>query len=255
MDLKNKIRFGRLTFGSWITLREPAIAEILAKAGFDWLVIDMEHSSITLDIAQDLVRVIELAGVAPLVRVGCNDVVLIKRVMDLGAYGVIVPMVNNRDDAEKAISAVYYPPKGIRGVGLTRAQGYGLKFEEYRDWISRESPIIIVQVEHIKAIENLEEILSVKGVDASIIGPYDLSGSLGFPGDFNRREVIEALNRYEKICKKLKKPMGLHVVFPDPKKVLYYVNKGYSLIAIGLDTVYLGLKCSEVLSEVKGWKG
>ena len=210
----------------------------------------MEHSAITLDVAQDLIRTIELCGVAPLVRVGANDPIMIKRVMDAGAHGIIVPMVNSKKEAERAVSSVYYPPKGKRGVGLTRAQGYGLDFKRYKEWLAT-GPIIAVQIEHIDAIENLEEILSVDGVDASIIGPYDLSGSMGFPGEFERKEVAEALSRYEKVSKKMGKPMGYHVINPDAKEVQGYLDKGYTFVAVSLDTLFLGVKCADIMRELR----
>ena len=131
--LKKKFEKKSISIGSWITLAHPAIAEIMAKSGFDWLTIDMEHSAITLSEAQNLIQVIELCQVTPLVRVSENDPTLIKRVMDAGAHGVIVPMVNTVAEAEAAVSAVKYPPVGIRGVGLARAQGYGLEFKKYKD--------------------------------------------------------------------------------------------------------------------------
>ena len=149
MNLKKRLMNRELTIGSWITIGNTVVAEIMARAGYDWLTLDMEHSAITIDIAQDLIRVIELCGVAPLVRVGNNDSTIIKRVMDAGAHGVIVPMVNSRDDAEKAVASVQYPPKGFRGVGLARAQKYGTDFEGYKKWNEKES-IVIVQIEHIK---------------------------------------------------------------------------------------------------------
>src|SRR3990172_12592200 len=123
VNLKEKLKQNKLTIGSWITIGNSSIAEIMAKAGFDWLTVDMEHSAITLHQAQQLIQIIELSGVVPLVRVGENSPNLIKRVMDAGAYGVIVPMVNSKEDAEKAVNAVKYPPVGNRGVGLARAQG------------------------------------------------------------------------------------------------------------------------------------
>ena len=198
MNLKEKLRNRELTIGSWITIGSTVVAEIMAKAGYDWLTIDMEHSAITIDIAQELIRVIELCGVTPLVRVGNNDANLIKRVMDAGAHGVIVPMVNSREDAENAVRSVKYPPRGFRGVGLARAQKYGADFEGYKQWNDKNS-IVIVQIEHILAVENLEEILSVPEVDGFIIGPYDLSGSLGVPGEFDNPEVLDALKRVKQI--------------------------------------------------------
>ena len=181
MTLKDLLKGRGVTLGSWITLGHPAIGEILAGCGFDWLTIDMEHSAITLAECQELVRVIELAGCAPLARVGENDPNLLKRVMDAGAHGVIVPQVNSREEALRAVASVRYPPEGTRGVGLARAQGYGLNFDTYREW-NREESVVIVQVEHIEAVKHLGEILSVPGVDGFIVGPYDLSASLGHPG-------------------------------------------------------------------------
>ncbi|MFC1571743.1 HpcH/HpaI aldolase/citrate lyase family protein [Candidatus Margulisiibacteriota bacterium] len=249
-DLKNRLKNNQLSVGSWITLGHPSVAEIMAQADFDWLTIDLEHSAITLDQAQSLIQVIDLSGCTPLVRVGENDPNLIKRVMDAGACGVIIPMVNSKEEAEKAVKAVKYPPIGTRGVGLARAQGYGFKFDQYKDWVNKES-LVIVQIEHIKAIENLEEILNVPGVDGSIIGPYDLSGSMGYPGEFERPEVQEALKRYEDICSKMNKPKGIHVVQPDAAKANRYIKSGYSLLAFGVDMLFLGQKCRNELKKVR----
>jgi len=132
--LKDKLKKKELTLGSWITIGDQIVAEIMANSGFDWLTIDMEHSAITLDIAQDLIRTIKLSKCVPLVRVGENNPLIIKRVLDAGAYGVIVPMVNSREDAEKAVNSVKYPPKGFRGVGLARAQNYGFSFDTVNEF-------------------------------------------------------------------------------------------------------------------------
>jgi 2-dehydro-3-deoxyglucarate aldolase len=221
----------------------------MAKAGFDWLTVDMEHSAITLDQAQQLIQIIDLNGVVPLVRVGENNSTLIKRVMDAGAHGIIVPMVNTKEDASNAVSAVKYPPVGTRGVGLARAQGYGLEFEKYKEWLNRES-IVIVQIEHIEAINNLEEILSVEGVDGTIIGPYDLSGSLGLPGEFELPDVQKALVRYENVCQEMGKSMGFHIVQPDSEATNRYREKGYTFLAVGVDMLYLGKGCGEVIGKI-----
>ena len=247
--LKSKLRSGEMTIGSWITLGHPAIAEIMADAGFEWLVIDMEHSSITIRDVEDLVRVISLKGIPALVRVGENNPNLIKRVMDTGADGVIVAMVNSKEEAERAVSAVKYPPIGTRGVGLARAQKYGFGFEGYKKWVEEES-IIIVQVEHRDGIENIEDIFRVDGVDGFIIGPYDLSGSYGQPGNFKHPKMINALNEVMKISKKMKKSAGFHVVKPDVDDFEKKVNEGYSFIAFGFDALFLGLSCRESLKKV-----
>lgn len=246
-SLVNRIRNCELTIGSWITMGNTSVAEIMSQAGFDWLTVDMEHSAITLHQAQQLIQVIELAGPVPLVRVGENSPSLIKRVMDAGAHGVIVPMVNSKEDSEAAVAAVKYPPVGKRGVGLARAQRYGFGFESYKEWETNES-IIIAQIEHIHAIENLEDILITSGITGTIIGPYDLSASMGWPGEFKKKEVMEAIAQYEKTCRKMRKPMGFHVVQPDLESALQYQTNGYSFLAIGLDTLYLGSGCRGIVA-------
>lgn len=248
--LKAKLKKNQLTIGSWITLGHPSVAEIMAKAGFEWLTIDMEHSAITLDLAQQLIQVIEGNNVVPLVRVGENNPNLIKRVMDAGAYGVIVPMVNSKEDAEKAVGAVKYPPVGTRGVGLARAQGYGAGFDEYASTVNSES-VVIIQVEHIDSVKNLESILSVKGIDGCIVGPYDLSGSLGVPGDFDHPDMLEAMKKVEEICKKKRVALGMHVIPPDYKQALEKISRGYTFLALSLDTLFLGNSVREQIKKLK----
>lgn len=250
ISMKKRFQNKDVTIGSWITLGHPSIAEIMARAGFDWLTVDMEHSAITLHEAQQLIQVVELCGVTPLVRVGENNPTLIKRVMDAGAHGVIVPMVNTKDDAEKAVSAVKYPPEGTRGVGLARAQGYGTKFDDYKKWVSSES-IVVVQIEHIKAVENLKSILTVQGVDAFIVGPYDLSGSLGVPGMFEHPSVIEAMEEIQKISSALQINAGYHVVPPKPEIVKEKIDSGYNLIAYSVDFLFIGEMCRGGLSKIR----
>ena len=247
--LKLKLNNRGLSIGSWITIGDSSVTEIMAQAGFEWLTIDMEHSAIDISQAQELIRIVELSGAVPLVRVSNNSPEVIKRVMDAGAHGVIVPMVNSKAEAEQAVKSVKYPTAGIRSVGLARAQKYGFDFNGYKKWLEEES-IVIVQIEHIQAIKELEAILRTPGVDGSIIGPYDLSGSLGCPGEFDRPEVKAELQKYEEVCNSLKKPMGFHIVQPDPELANEYRLKGYTFLAVGLDTLYLGTKCREVLNEI-----
>ena len=251
INLREKLQEDKLTIGSWITLGHTAIAEIMAKAGFDWLTVDMEHSAITLKEAQQLIQVIELSGITPLVRVGENDQNLIKRIMDAGAHGVIVPMVNTEEDAAKAVKAVKYPTLGTRGVGLARAQGYGLEFDSYKGWVN-ENSVVIVQIEHMEAIGNLDGILKTEGVNASIIGPYDLSASIGYPGEFEHPKVKKAIGHYEDVCRRLNKPMGMHIIPPDHNEVAVRIKKGYNFIALSLDTLFLGQKCRDELKMLGG---
>lgn len=250
MTLKEKLKNKELTIGSWITIGNTVVVEIMAQAGYDWLTIDMEHSAITIDIAQDMIRVIELYGVVPLVRVGDNDPTMIKRVMDAGAHGVIVPMVNSKQDAERAVGAVKYPPRGFRGVGLARAQKYGADFKGYKKWNENES-IVIVQIEHIRAVENMEDILKVPGVDGFIIGPYDLSGSLGIPGEFGHQKMLDALERVKKVTEAMDAMSGFHVILPDNEAFKEKVKEGYRFLAYSLDILLLGEQCRNSLKILK----
>jgi len=232
--LKHKLLSGEKTIGSWLTMPSLAISELMAKVGFDWLTIDLEHSSLSIEQAGEMIRIIDLAGVSPLVRLTSNDGNQIKRVMDSGAHGIIVPMVKTKGDAEQAVSSVYYPPKGIRGVGLARAQHYGIGFHEYRDWLE-ENAIIIVQIEHIDAVNNLKDILSVDGVDGYIIGPYDLSASLGVSGEFDHSSMIEAMNEIYRVATTLGKYGGIHIVEPDTDLLKQSVLEGFTFLAYSVD--------------------
>ena len=244
-NLKERMRKGEFTVGSWITLGHTSVAEVMAQAGFDWLVVDMEHSSITLAEAQRLVQVIELSGVTPLIRVNKNDPSLIKQAMDIGAHGVIVPMVNSAQEARDAVAAVNYPPLGKRGVGLARAQKYGFGFEEYKKWLEKES-VVIVQIEHKDAVENFEEIVGVSGVDGFIVGPYDLSGSLGVPGNFKHPLMVKSLSDIRKKTKSTGALAGLHLIKPDLKEFQKKKAEGYKFLAFSLDTLLLGSACRQI---------
>lgn len=248
--LKGFLKLRKTTIGSWITLPHPAIAEIMAGAGFEWLVVDLEHSAITLGEAAELIRVTDLCGVVPLVRVSANDPVQIKRVMDAGAHGVIVPMVNSAGEAEQAVASVRYPPQGRRGVGLSRAQGYGTAFESYWEWVQQES-IVMVQVEHIQAVDNLAAILAVPGVDGFIVGPYDLSCSLGIPGEFEHPRLTEALAEVRRVAAQSTAAAGYHVVPPQPDQVRQRLAEGYSCIAYSVDFLLLGEMCRQGLNTIR----
>lgn len=248
--LRQRVRRGEVTIGSWMSLGSPAIAEIMADAGFEWLVIDLEHSVTTLREAESLIRVIELKGCTPLVRVTSNNSDQIKRVMDAGAHGVIVPMVNTPEDARAAARAVRYPPQGTRGVGLGRAQGYGARFAEYAAQIN-ETAVVIAQIEHVDALRNLEAILTTEGIDGSLIGPYDLSASLGKPGRYDDPDVVDTLQGYEQVSRRLEKPMGYHVIEPDHAGVLDYIRRGYTFLAFSVDFLFLGETCRAQMTQLR----
>lgn len=248
--LKTSLKSNRLTIGSWLTIPHQSVVEIMGIAGFEWLTIDIEHSAIDFQATQNLIGHIQANGMEALVRVSKNDEVIIKRVMDAGANGVIVPMVKNADEAREAVSYVKYPPFGRRGVGLSRAQHYGVNFESYKKWVQEES-VVIAQVEHIESVTNLAEILDVEGIDGIIVGPYDLSASMGKPGMFDDDDVIEVLERIDKITLSKNKPLGFHVISSDHKKILEKINKNYSFLAFSLDFFFLGDKARSEMNLLK----
>lgn len=248
--LKEKLKKRELTIGSWLTIDNEMTTEIMAKSGYDWLTIDMEHSPIELGMAQKMIRIIDLCNCSPLVRVGCNDPNLIKRVMDAGAVGVIVPMVNTKKDAEQAVNSVKYPPVGFRGVGLARAQKYGLDFAGYKKWCD-ENSVTIVQIEHIDAVNNLRDILSTEGVDGFIVGPYDLSASLGFPGEFEHPLVKEALAEVKKVSAELNALSGFHVIPPCVDAFNEKVQEGYKFVAHSLDSLILAQNVKNLMGQIK----
>lgn len=250
MNLKQKLSKNELTLGSWITIGNSSVVEIMATAGFDWLCIDMEHTSIDLATAKMLITTIHANDMKALVRVSKNEEVAIKKVMDMGADGVIVPMVKSKEDAQMAVEFVQYPPIGKRGVGLYKAQNYGIGFDKYKKWVEDEA-VIIAQIEHIEAVENIDEILQTEGIDGTIVGPYDLSGSMGYPGEYHRTDVVEAIKIVENACKKHNKPYGFHVIESDPHKLQERIAEGCTFLAYSLDFFFLGNSARAGMKVVK----
>jgi len=238
MSLKQKLQNNELTLGSWIMMGHPMSVEVMALAGFEWLVIDIEHTPISLESVQVLISTIQANGIKALVRVSKNEEVVIKRVLDMGADGIIVPMVCSKEDALKAVEYAKYPPVGKRGVGLYRASGYGTAFEEYKKWVDEEL-VIIAQIEHIDAVKNIDEILEVEEIDGTIIGPYDLSGSMGYPGELEREDVKSAIQTVLARCKQNNIPSGFHVVDTNPQKLQEKIEQGCTFVAYGIDYFFM----------------
>lgn len=248
--MNNISKVSKIQLGSWISIGHPIIAEVMSDAGFDWLCIDMEHSVIDYFEAQQLIMAIQSKGIKAFVRVGENNSRIIKRILDAGADGIIIPSVNSAEDAIKAVKSVKYPPYGNRGVGLARAQSYGFGFDSYLNKTSKDIKLI-VQIEHINAINELDAIIQTDGIDGTFIGPYDLSGSMGKPGKYDDEEVKDALCLYETIASKYDKLIGFHVVPPDYKLVVDKIKKGYNFIAFSFDAYFLGQTIREQLKELR----
>lgn len=249
-SLKQKLSNNKLSIGSWLTIPHQSVVEILGSAGFEWLTIDIEHSAIGIESVINLIGHIQGNGMQALVRVSKNEEVVIKRVLDAGADGVIIPMIKNRKDAIDAINFVKYPPVGKRGVGLSRAQKYGKGFDDYQKWVKNEV-VIIAQIEHIEAVNNLEEILSIEGIDGIIVGPYDLSASMGYPGEYDREDVKLALSKIDDITKRMNRPLGFHVIDSNHEKTLEKISIGYTFLAFSLDFFFLGDKVREEMNLLK----
>ena len=243
--MKNKIKIG-----SWITMGNSSIVEVMADAGFDWLCIDIEHTVIDYQRMQELIITIQSKGIKAYVRIGENNSRIIKRVLDSGPDGIIVPNVNSASDAKKAVQSFKYPPTGNRGVGLARAQNYGFDFENYRDNKTKNLHLI-VQIEHINAINELEKIIELDGIDGTFIGPYDLSGSMNKTGKLNDPEVIDAVKSYLNVAKKYSKLIGFHVVPIDYNLVNEKIDQGYNFIGFGFDAFFLGNSIRNQLKNIK----
>ena len=200
----------------------------------------------------NLIGHIQGNGMQALVRVSKNEEVAIKRVLDAGADGVIVPMIRNKEEAKQAVDYVKYPPIGKRGVGLNRAQKYGTAFDTYKEWV-KDEVVVIAQIEHIDAVNNIEEILSVPGIDGTYIGPYDLSMSLGIPGQLNHPDVIKAKNKVLEATLKKGLVAGIHCVHSDTAYTdsKLAIQQGYRFIAIGTDILFLGNSARSVYTEIQ----
>lgn len=250
MSLKAQLNRSELTIGSWVTLGHPSIAEIMASAGFDWLVLDMEHSVLELSEVQAIIQVLDAKQCPAIVRLTSNHPDQIKRVMDAGATGVMVPMIKSAADAKAAVDGMYYPPRGQRGVGLARAQGYGASFPAYRAWLE-DNAVIVVMIEHVDAVQAIDEILAVPGIDAYIIGPYDLSGSMGRPGDLNHPDVQAAIAQVLEAGRRAGKPGGIHVIEPDPQALQQRIAAGFNFLGYALDIRILDSICRSHLQSIR----
>ena len=225
----------KLSIGTWLSLPNESIAEIFANAGYEWIVIDLEHSSIGINQAEQLIRVIDLAGSKPFIRLSAHDPSQIKRVLDAGAKGILAPMIETVNQTESIISACQYPPDGIRGMGLARAQGYGENSAKKKYINQKVNEIeIYVQIESKKGLKNCKEIFS-NNINGYFIGPYDLSASLNNPGKFDTDEFYNAEKIILSAAKEEGIKCGYHLVEPDKDKINELNDKGYNMIAFSVD--------------------
>lgn len=246
-DFKEKLLNRSTLIGTMLTLNSPELIEIILKLGFDWLFIDAEHAPFQFESIQ---RLIQTAGkdLPCIIRLADDRRTSIQKALDIGAAGIIVPMVNTAKQASEIVKYAKYSPLGERGVGITRAHSYGLNFQETID-NANDRISIIIQAEHIDSVKNISEILEVQGIDAVFVGPYDLSASMGKTGKLDDPEVLEAIEHISKACDKkgmTKGIFGISVASLEP-----HILKGFTLLVAGVDTLIFGKGARELLDEVR----
>ena len=243
----SKLRKEMPALGGWVMSGSVTSAEIMAQAGFDWVCVDAEHSPVSKETAVNMFRAIERHGAEPFVRISLNDEVEIKKYLDNGARGIIVPMIKSYEEVEKAVSYIKYPPEGKRSFALPRCTGFSQWSAEYFAKANRET-FIGIMIEHIDAVKEIDRIFSSKAIDAVFVGPYDLSGSLGIPGQFDNREFVEILDLISRKAKEHAVRMGIHEVHPTKEKIKTLISEGYRFIACGIDTLFILEKSQEFAS-------
>ena len=241
-SIRKKLQHDQVSIGTWQQIPHASISEILGKSGYDWVAVDMEHGSVNVDKLPDLFRAIELGGTLPLARIAESKSKDCKQALDAGAGGIIAPMIESAEKLKMVRNACCWPPVGMRGVGFSRANLFGKHFDEYKK--EAQSPLLIAQIEHINAVNNLEEILTVEGLDAIIVGPYDLSASMGITGEFYSKEFIDIMDNIMSLCNKHNVPCGDHVVQPDQKTLEKRIDQGFRFIAFGTDGVFMYINCN-----------
>ena len=247
--LNELLKSGKTAVGTMIQLPSAPVVEVLAQAGFDWLVIDTEHGPIDIETLHAMIRATSETPVTPTVRVARNLDWLAKRVLDVGALGVMMPGVNSVAEAQAAVSAVRYPPQGNRGYGPTFASlRWGMSSAEYARQ-ANDAMTAIIQIEHIDAVERIDEILAVPGIDMALIGPNDLSGSMGLLGQVAHADVQAAIARVLKAAQKARVAPGIFGITPD--EMNRYIAQGFRAILVGVDVGFLAAGAKNVLAQIK----
>jgi 2-dehydro-3-deoxyglucarate aldolase len=244
--IKQKLQKGQVSIGGWMQIGHPVVAEVMAGSGaFDWIALDNEHGILDLETGMNIFNAMRGTNTVPMVRVQENNEIIIRRWCDAGAQGIIVPMVNTPAQARSAAASAKYPPQGKRGFGFCRANSYGSKFDAYAR-IANDDILVIAQIEHIDAVNNIDEILSIDGIDGAFIGPYDLSGSMNLTGQVYHPDVLSACDRTLAACKQHKKAAGIHVIPVEPDRIAQFAKKGFTFIAASIDTVFIRHCCDAI---------
>lgn len=238
-------------WSTWIQLSDPAVIEILAPIGFDSFIIDMEHSSLSIEQAANLMRAIPRdCDTRPFVRVRDQQPLSIRLALDFGAQGVIVPMVNNVEQARAAAAAAKFPPDGVRGTSYCRMNGWGRNFSEYQ--ADANHIPLLAMIETAEGLDNLEAIVDLPEIDGIMLGSYDLSASLGIPGQLSHEKIVEAERRIVELTRARDKQSGVLVFVPNEQAVQRVVNTGFTLISLGSDAMFMRECAERFLGFAKG---
>ncbi len=234
--LRKKLVKSEPSIGSWMQLPSSDIAELLGNAGFDWVAVDLEHGQFSPHQLPDIFRALELNNTLPFARLKDSSPASCKQALDAGAVGVILPMIENATQLSQAIAASNWPPSGTRGVGFSRANLYGKSFNQYQ--IDAQSTFVVAMIETQTAVQELGQIISVDGLDAILLGPYDLSASMGITGQFENPYFLHTISMILDMLKLAKMPVGIHVVDPTPSDLFQKVSEGYTFLPYSIDSVF-----------------
>lgn len=248
--LKEALQDGKVVFGPFLKFTDPAVVEIMGFAGFDFVIIDAEHGPISMESAQNMIRAAESVKITPIIRVGNNDEALILRALDIGAQGIEIPQINSKPDAVRAVKSVKYSPQGERGVcRYVRAANYSSmdKFKYFES--ANNETMIIAHIEGVEGISNLDEILSVPGIDVIFIGPYDLSQSLGIPGQVNHSLVVEKMKEVVTKCRENNIAVGTFA--DDVETAKSWVSLGVQYMSFSVDVGILYEVSKQIVEKLK----
>lgn len=248
--MKKKLARGEPSVGSWVTIAHPSVAEVVAQAGFDWVAIDMEHGVVDLESVQALIQAMNGTPVVPLVRVPWHDAVTIKRALETGAQGLIIPQVRTADETRAVVAAAQYPPSGIRSIGYQKPAGLGGWFGEHLRR-TNDNSLIVVQIDHVGTIPHLREIVTVEGLDAVLICANSLSASMGLVGQRTHPDVLCMIEEIHAACLSVDLPSGIVAYSPDDANER--IAEGFKFIGIGHDAGFLRTICGDICRRVR-WK-
>lgn len=251
--VKQKLKQGKVVVGTWMQIPSKDVAEIIASSNFDFCAVDMEHTEIDMKVTSEIFSGLQKSQCIPAARVSSNTVMDIRKPLDLGAQIIIVPLVNGEEDARNAVHYAKYPPEGVRGFAFCRANNWGKDFDEYVKSINEEI-LVFAMVESRDAVEHIDEILSVEGIDGVFVGPYDLSGSFGIVGQTDHPVIKKSLKKVVDACKLHNKVAGQHIVLPTEEAICTAIEQGYKFIVLGIDAVFMrqGLdRCKEIVESVE----